>query len=242
MAFSINKENRNVLPIWRDFKRTVELGELSHPSKIVKKEIVSPDFNELVDSWQRNSTLFHATDLFSALVVSNELNSNLAKEVADFIKNHPDSNLFQQEFITNSFLNFGKKDVNDRSNILEYEKIKQYISDFEGNGIFKKIQKYKKLTHQFPKNPINYVELSRLHTSIGQLEKADFYIQIALKLNSTNRFVVRSAARFYLHKDDPKKARHYLKSSKSISNDPWLMASEIAISEKIGKHSNNIKK
>jgi Flp pilus assembly protein TadD len=52
----------------------------------------------------------------------------------------------------------------------------------------------------------------------------------ALALAPQDRHILRSAARLYLHVDDPERAHDLLKRNAATETDPWLMASEIAVS------------
>jgi tetratricopeptide (TPR) repeat protein len=56
----------------------------------------------------------------------------------------------------------------------------------------------------------------------------------ALILAPVNRFVLRSAARLYMHLDEPDRARSILANEVVLRNDPWLLAAEIAISNVTG--------
>ena len=67
-------------------------------------------------------------------------------------------------------------------------------------------------------------------------QKAERAIRAALQLAPNNRFVLRSAARF-IHIGEPEIARTLLVGAEAIQSDPWLMASEIAIAEFLGKPS-----
>jgi tetratricopeptide (TPR) repeat protein len=75
------------------------------------------------------------------------------------------------------------------------------------------------------------VELARIYTILGQLEKANRAIDAALKLAPENRFTVRSAARFFVHVDDPEKAEWILKKSQRVHVDPWLLSTHISIAQ-----------
>jgi len=54
-------------------------------------------------------------------------------------------------------------------------------------------------------------------------------MSIALQLATTNRFVLRSACRLFVHLDDPERAHEILVKSDRTPHDPWLMAAEIAV-------------
>jgi len=59
-------------------------------------------------------------------------------------------------------------------------------------------------------------------------------------LEGSNRFVARSAARFFVHLDDSERALKAL-SKAQARNDPWLLAAHIAVSDIAGKTSGLMK-
>ena len=66
---------------------------------------------------------------------------------------------------------------------------------------------------------------------------ADRAIRVALSLAPDNRFILRSAARFYLHNDEPDKAHAVIVGSGATENDPWLLSTELAIASAIKRSS-----
>ncbi|MDA1329768.1 MAG: hypothetical protein O3B43_01705 [Chloroflexi bacterium] len=62
-----------------------------------------------------------------------------------------------------------------------------------------------------------------------------------MKLDPTNRFVLRSASRLFAHLDDPERANILLSKSSGVLSDPWLTAAEIATAGLAGRRSQNIK-
>ena len=60
-------------------------------------------------------------------------------------------------------------------------------------------------------NPIAYCELARCYTILGQQDKAEEMMNIALHLAPAHRYISRSAARLFLHLGDHDKA-HYIVS------------------------------
>jgi tetratricopeptide (TPR) repeat protein len=60
-------------------------------------------------------------------------------------------------------------------------------------------------------------------------------------LSPNNRFILRSATRFFIHTEQFEKAIFYLRKSESIKKDPWLISAHIATSSIIGRFSPFIK-
>lgn len=82
---------------------------------------------------------------------------------------------------------------------------------------------------QEPAQPLAWTELARLHLCTGEGEKAKKAMQCALALAPQNRYVLRSAARFFDLFGDPEQASHALERSGRLASDPWLVSAEIAL-------------
>ena len=64
----------------------------------------------------------------------------------------------------------------------------------------------------------------------------------AVELTPNNRFILRSAARFFVHINDPDRALHLLCfRSRATPSDPWLIASEIAVEAILDRTSDLVK-
>jgi tetratricopeptide (TPR) repeat protein len=90
---------------------------------------------------------------------------------------------------------------------------------------------------EFPWDGIARIDLARGFTNLGLTSKADRCVMAGLQLSPTNRFVLRASARFYVYRRDPDKAQALLRKTPNLINDPWLLASEIAISSHMRRAS-----
>jgi tetratricopeptide (TPR) repeat protein len=84
--------------------------------------------------------------------------------------------------------------------------------------------------HLDPRNSVGWMDLALLYTINGSLRKAEKTVEVALKLSPNNRFILRSAARFFAHSQDYERALKILRQSEALSTDPWLIAAEIGVS------------
>jgi tetratricopeptide (TPR) repeat protein len=91
------------------------------------------------------------------------------------------------------------------------------------------IASHKKSLSSFPRDGIMWVDLSLLYTMQGQVEKAKRAMTVALTLQPQSRFVLRAAARLFIHLGEPDRAQRLLKRSPMSKRDPWIMAAEIAV-------------
>jgi tetratricopeptide (TPR) repeat protein len=75
-----------------------------------------------------------------------------------------------------------------------------------------------------------------MHTISGSLEKASRAVAVALRLAPDSRFVIRSAARFFVHVGEPDKAHALLRGTVAARHDPWLAAAELAVATAASHH------
>ena len=86
-------------------------------------------------------------------------------------------------------------------------------------------------------NPVLLIDTARELTALRQEKAALRYVKAAVALAPKSRFVLRSAARYYLHVGDHETAHELLRRSPLIAVDPWVQASEIAIATVRGRTS-----
>ncbi|MEC4890778.1 MAG: hypothetical protein RI101_12035 [Nitrospira sp.] len=103
------------------------------------------------------------------------------------------------------------------------------------------IRLLRKVLQEFPRNPLAYLDLAREYVALGQPLHALKPMQMALSLAPSNRFVLRSASRFFLHYDDAEQAHDLLRRASNVKEDPWLLAAEIAVASAAGRTSKLIK-
>jgi tetratricopeptide (TPR) repeat protein len=93
----------------------------------------------------------------------------------------------------------------------------------------KMVSRLRTRLREMPRNPTLFVDLARVYILLGQAEQATRAMRTALGLAPENRFVLRSAARLFLHIKEPEKAYGLLRSAEATRFDPWLLAAEIAV-------------
>jgi|APEBP8051072266_1049373.scaffolds.fasta_scaffold03662_1 hypothetical protein len=87
------------------------------------------------------------------------------------------------------------------------------------------------------RNPVLLMDVARELTARRQPESARRYVQTALALAPRSRFILRSAARYYLHIEANDQAHAILRHSPLLAYDPWIRASEIAVATVLGRTS-----
>jgi len=234
-------KNRLLVPNWRDFRRTIKIGELG--LKFDSKDIIVN--NSIIKyDWNTHKTIGVAADLINNSFISNELYSEELKEAIKFVEdNSKDSSTSLLSLVRQIKCESNPRNE-DSTKILEknIHSIDEFNSFFDDKLFNKIISKTKSLTRNHLDNAIYWIELARLYTIKGQLKNAEKCIIIALNLAPDNRFVLRSATRFFIHNKEEEKAIYYLKRSKSINYDPWLISAHIASSKLLNRYSPFIKK
>jgi tetratricopeptide (TPR) repeat protein len=87
----------------------------------------------------------------------------------------------------------------------------------------------------FPENAIGWCELARYYVSIGKNKAARRAILTAFNLAPNDRYVLRSAARCFIHLKEPELALQLVSNAERTKSDPWLLAAHVAISNVMDK-------
>ena len=210
-----------VLPAWFDFEQAAKIGELSTPRKTPFKLIEREQtrFDKAVLEFQANPQRHIASDVFGfALSVGRE---DIAREAAlSLVKDrdlHPAAVALAEKYLRS------KEDDS--------------VQDWRI-----KVRDIRKLLLAHPRNPIAWVEQARAYTILGQHEPAERALKMALKLAPDNRYVLRSAARFYIHIKQPETAWRLFQDTQRVEFDPWLKSCELNLSVLANKAPKRIPK
>ena len=226
MANFFVKKDRNIIPNWRSFENTAKLGELNGSKNIKFDSSFKPDISDLLEDWTEFQTIGLAGDIIGTALVCNQESNAVVKEVSRFVLSN--SELASKAMIeaANNVLKGKKAEIELNVDISKPE-------DFGTNTklieIYLKINALKKRIIKNPSNSILWIEIARYYSIIGNDKKAEKAVKNALYLSPENRFILRSAARFFVHIGDFDIAHDITRKSTLIKNDPWVMATEIAI-------------
>lgn len=223
MDADIEEKNRKVIPRWRDFKTTLALGEL-HSAIASERAITGNEsLAEQLEDWHENRSLAFATDLVGSGFVLGK--NDEIDEAANFILSSESHSTELQ-----------KRIARQATEPLQstHPSVSEEIVANSGDELItqskERVKRYRKQLRDGLRNPIKFVELAREYATLGSIHKAIRAMDTAVGLGSSNRFVLRSAARLFVHTGDIERAHLVLKRAPSLRSDPWLLAAEIAVS------------
>ena len=225
---------RNVVPRLRSFITTLALGELDSPTTAV--EIVDEQslqsLERSIAMWRENQTVPFAADLVSSAFVLNK--TNVVRDAAEFLLS-PQSHAPDAAKVVATKILTPNEGSAIRRRIVSASGIIPSLADVH-NSVHALRQKVK----DEPRNALLWTELAREYVLLGLFDKAETAMDIAVSLGRHNRFVLRSAARLYLHIGKSDKGHYVLMRSEATRYDPWLLSAEIAMSSALERTSKNV--
>jgi len=230
MAGFISDKARQVIPRWRTLRETLRRRELDSVVPSRAYQTGAPDFlaQKLVD-WKQHQTVGHAADLVGAGVALGR-EGEVTGAARFLLRNDVYATSWARELAVHAL------DTPDNG------KIVAPTSEVMGESyLHGQVRNLRQQLHGEPRDPILWVELSRVYAILGLGEQAGRCMSIALQLATTNRFVLRSACRLFVHLGDPERAHGILARSDRTLHDPWLLAAEIAVGSIAEKRPKRIK-
>jgi tetratricopeptide (TPR) repeat protein len=106
----------------------------------------------------------------------------------------------------------------------------EIVGLLERDAAYERIRRLKRLLRTGPRNALAWADLSLEYAQLAQTHQAISAMELALNLAPQSRFLLRSGARLFIHTEDPDRALDLLRRAPHVSQDPWLMAAEIAVS------------
>lgn len=223
---------RRIIPRWRNFTTTAALGELSALSK--KTIIIQPEAPDLAQrklEWTKNKSLWTAGDLLAASLHARDWEA--VQDAALYIIGLGSIVPPITEELARSALRWS----HEKTPYIPNPDALATALSFERH----QIGKLRVELRQYPMSPVHWMELALAYAVIGKERNAERAVQVALSLAPNDRFVLRSACRFFLHSQQPERAIGILSKAKRTAHDPWLIAAHIAACEVAGKSSHLVK-
>lgn len=235
MNLSSAHQLRRLIPRWRRFSSIAFSPETA---SVQKRQQTDPDkdvfFQDHLLSWKIERSIENAVDLVCYGIIGGF--THHVVDAAAYLIDQGNKVSPAQRMLAKEIIDLIEKPNEPRekadSNLLRAGSLDEIAI-----LVRKDIANTKRELAEWPRNPLMWVELSRLYSIVGQPRKAGRAMQTALGLSRNNRLVVRSAARLSVHLREPDRALEIIRGVSGFHRDPWLLASEIAISCILGKTS-----
>jgi tetratricopeptide (TPR) repeat protein len=220
MAGFLEEKERNVIPRWRDFRSTVLLGDLDSVKPASEKSRRPSDLSAAVAEWAEHRTASFAGDLISAALVAQDFLP--ATEASEFVVSLGPGASPQLRALAIRILVGQAPLTPEAIKPLDVSMEPMFRRSIEISGARRRLADY-------PSDAVLWMDLAFMYAVRGLPKKAERAVRIALNLAPANRFILRSAARFFIHVDRPDIALDVIRKSPNYRLDPWLSAAEIAV-------------
>ncbi len=227
MITEANTQGRRLVPRWRSLSATLDSQELAVPamrSRNTLDEPVGSDFLTRLERWRLAPDLISAAELVEAAIVEGRENDAVAAARRLVTIDNTAAPLIRQQAAALLVRTGHGEEVPSDAVVRPSQSIQP-----------------RHYTRLHPRDPLAWVELSLHQTIGGHSTAAGRSMAIALALAPHNRHVLRSAARLYLHQNDPERAHDLVARNDATRRDPWLIASEIALAEVADRRSKFLK-
>ena len=217
--------DRKVIPRWRPFHTTLGLGQMDSV-KPAKRRMTGEDLlhSKFVD-WHAERTGIHASDLVGSAIVLGR--GAEVGEAAEYLqRRESDGSRWAKEL---AGIALGSRQL-ERTELAIPPRTR-------ASELKKEVKKLRHLLRSEARDAFLWVDLARVYAALGLSSKAERCMEVALGLAPDNRFVLRCASRFWIHRDNPEKGHDIITRSNRTRFDPWLLAAEIAAGDAAGRSS-----
>lgn len=221
MAQLIKIEDRRIVPLWKSFAASIPELKVS-----TEKKVERGDISSYIRDWQKKPNIANAGDLIGAAIIQNGTEDANVKAAVEYVLNHKD---ISSDPLYNVACGLQGEDV-------------PVIETIDDLKYTQQIARLKAILRNYPMDAICHVEIARLYLMLGQHEHAKYHMEWALRLDSNSRYVVRAAARYYLHDKNKEKAQQIIRASQMYKRDPWLLAAEVSLCQLRGTTSRDVKR
>jgi tetratricopeptide (TPR) repeat protein len=238
MTGILEDRNRQVVPRWRSFSRTRDLGELAPLHQAASAHFSEEAVETLAADWRIQPSLSVASNFVSVAYFLGIM--PVAVDAAHFVLSHPSAPIGARG-IAAHYLKASGISLSSVESLVLKEEIEDSVDSISFKKLFQQIRETRLKLNLFPWSSIHWSNLSRLYTVVGHPIKATRSMRVATSLAPENRFIIRAASRLMLHQGDKDHAHQLLSRSQLIHSDPWILSAEIATAAAIHKTSKNLK-
>ena len=220
---------RRLLPRWRSLAKTPshELPATRTPNRD-KARPNSIQLENALARWEETKGLTDASEVIDAALISGKY--SVAIPAAYSVLRDGNAVLGLNNAARQILGQVSDRPVSDLTSAAE--------RDFK--SIVARIVALKQRLYLLPRDAISTLEIARLQSLIGQTRSAERYVEQAVKLAPNDRYVLRSATRFWAHRSKPGdeqvlRALEAIWASDVVRVDPWVQAAEVAAASIIGR-------
>jgi tetratricopeptide (TPR) repeat protein len=224
-------DDRDVVPRWRPFGHAVRSGETAPLARRAPLREPS-DLSESEAAFRDSPGNYTAADLVGAAFTTST-RSELAMEAARGLVDDPDAGAAPRD-LARALLDwaaYGPRlpEETDPPQ-LDFLAVRQRAGQL------------RRILRSEPRNAVRWADLALAHTVLGHPQQAEREIRTALAIAGPNRFLLRAAARLYVHMDRSDDAHELLTRDPSVLEDPWLAAAELATATLAGRTSRHTRR
>ena len=216
MSLSSGKKPRRIIPRWRSSikaAKNADFSSLKSPPRVIAP--IDAELREQTEDFQRAPSIGTAAELVSTAILAGKREA--ASAAALFIVERRDSAPTTLMKLATSVL--GETSAVDPAST----KNDQHIA------------KTRRLLRINPDNPVLWSDMALHFASLGDRREALRCMKSALALAPNHRWMLRTAARFMVHQEDPVAAHKLIASHPLTRIDPWMMALELACAQVSGR-------
>lgn len=219
---------RRMIPRWRRFATVAGASEVGSAIQVTPTDPRNdPFFLEHIRNWRNDNSVETATELVSYGLIVGALHE--VSDAAAFVITNGEQASSAQTLLAKEVMKIIGEAPDPQGSLRKLASAQTTLDQLAAN-VYMDIAVTKRELAVWPRNAILWVELSRLYAIVGHPEKSAKAMTVALALARNNRFVVRSAARLAVHHREPDRALNIIRGVSGFHRDPWLLASEVAIS------------
>jgi tetratricopeptide (TPR) repeat protein len=220
-------EERDLVPRWRPFLPTARTGELEAVGAN-KPSATPPEEPSAATEFTEAPGLFTAGDLLSQAAVLGS-RSKTVERAARLVRTTPDAGAAAQSLADHVL-----------GDLPAIDDVVRAAEPFDQRTARARAREMRRILREQPRNAVRWVDLALVHVNLGQLTHATREMEFATKLAPNNRFVLRSASRLFVLLGEPDRGLQLLHES-GVTQDPWIQAAEISLSEQAGHRSKYVR-
>ena len=216
------KDPRRVLPRWRSIEKTPKVELKSSRRGDTPPSLQDSVYDAALREWRESKSLEAAAELATSSAVFGT-RAEAIPALRAIISDQSDAVAPLQDQVRRTL---SRDTVNAAFEPAPPGTIAQEIEE---------IRALKKRIRAYPRDGLAELEMARRKVNIGQVDSAKKHVDAATKLCPSNRYIVRSAARYFVHVRDEERALNIIERSELLSGDPWVQSAEVAVSAIAGR-------